>query len=333
MEFQYDLELKKIEELIISKNKKRILIQMPEGMLDSPLKQIISRLSGLGVKIFVVGDASYGICDLAIDKAKFLQSDLLIHFGHTTFGFLDKIRSFKGTIDYLVIPAAIDSNLEKDFNMILEKLKEIKWNKIFLTATAQHLHSLVRLKSFLEDKEFEIVDESQILGCHIGTLRSKVEFDGIISLHAGNFHTHGILLNSSKPILQVDPYTSKISLHPFKERERIIKQRLGIITKVKVANNWGIISSTKIGQYNPSLIDIVEKTLLENSKLFFTITSENINIEVLSNMTWVDVWVNTACPRLIDDHERFNSPIISFKEFLYVFGELTWDDLLQEGFI
>ncbi len=333
MELQYDLELKKIEEIIISKKKKRILLQMPEGMLDNTLKRIISHLSSLNIKIFVLWDASYGICDLAIEKAKFLQSDLLIHFGHTEFGFSEKIKSYKGQIDYIIIPAAFTSYIEKDFDKILEKLEEINWKKVFITTTAQHLHSSAKLKSFLESKKIEVVNESQVLGCYIGTLRSEVEIDGIISLHAGNFHTRGILLNSSKPILRIDPYTSEISLQLAKEREKIIKQRLSTITKARNANNWGIISSTKIGQYNAQQIDTAEKILLKKGKLFFTVTSENIVIEVLSNMTWVDAWVNTACPRLIDDYERFIKPIISFKEFLYIFGDLSWDDLLEKGFI
>ncbi len=333
MEFQYDLELNKIESMIKNKNIKRILIQMPEGMLDTPLKSIITKFSDSNIEIFLAGDASYGICDIAIEKAKFLDCDLLIHFGHTDFAFADRIHSTVEGINILIIPALVTFNISSSLNNIKNKLDELGWRKVIITATAQHLNNLKELKTFLEKQKIIVSNETQIIGCHIGSLRTPTQNDGIISLHAGEFHTRGLLLNSSIPVLQVNPYTSNISYYSSDERERIIKQRLNVITKVKSAQYWGIISSSKIGQYNPTNIESIRQKLSNAKKRHLIVIAENIDTQVLFNMTWVDAWVNTACPRLIDDQERFFKPIITFKEFLYLFGDVTWENLLEKGFI
>ncbi|MFX1507609.1 MAG: diphthamide synthesis protein, partial [Promethearchaeota archaeon] len=91
MRSYYDLELEKIKELVVKKQYKKILIQMPEGLFNTPLKEVIEFLSPLDTQIIVEGNPSYGVCDLAVSNAKQLGCDLLIHFGHNEFGFHQKI--------------------------------------------------------------------------------------------------------------------------------------------------------------------------------------------------------------------------------------------------
>ena len=51
------------------------------------------------------------------------------------------------------------------------------------------------------------------------------------------------------------------------------------------------------------------------------------------NFIDVDVFVNTACPRVsIDDVGRFNKPIITEKECMVALGKLDWMDLIEKGF-
>jgi diphthamide biosynthesis enzyme Dph1/Dph2-like protein len=40
----------------------------------------------------------------------------------------------------------------------------------------------------------------------------------------------------------------------------------------------------------------------------------------------VDAFVNTACPRLVEDFTHFKKPVLSIKEFEVVLGEMRWED-------
>ncbi|MFX1282866.1 MAG: diphthamide biosynthesis enzyme Dph2 [Promethearchaeota archaeon] len=333
----YNLELDKITQIILDKRYKKILIQMPEGLLDTPLKTLLETLEPLDVQIIAVGDPSYGICDLAVNLAIQLECELLIHFGHNEFGFKQKINSIiNKSLEILIIPAFVTFGISSYFTKLSEKLKELKWNNVGLIATVQHLRNLQELKTFLDTIgiNYNSEGEGQILGCHVKNIRGfPKEVDGIISLHAGYFHTYGLLLCTSIPILQLNPFTGEIQYFPNEERNKLIRKRLHIINQGRNAKVWGILGSSKLGQYHPDQITKIEKILIDHNRSKISVIAENLNFENLANITWVDAWVDTACPRIaIDDHINFKKPILTFKEFLYLFNEVSWDNILMSGF-
>ena len=334
MSSNYDLELEKIQDLVAKRNYKKILLQMPEGMLDSALQEVIEVLTPLDTQIIVEGDPSYGVCDLAINKAKMLGCDLLIHFGHNKFGFHQKIHD--ASLEILLVPSFAILNISSYFNLVSNKLVELKWKQVGLVATVQHLIHLKELKIYLEEIGFvtHIENDGQILGCNLENIRGfSKQIDGIISLHAGYFHTYGLLLNTNIAVLQLNPFTGEMKLFSESDRDQLIRKRNGIITKAQRANVWGILGSSKIGQYHPNQIARVEKILKEHNKSKIILISENIQLENLENFTWIDAWADTACPRIaIDDHIYSSKPIVTFKEFLYLFEKISWEKLLTTGF-
>jgi 2-(3-amino-3-carboxypropyl)histidine synthase len=53
-----------------------------------------------------------------------------------------------------------------------------------------------------------------------------------------------------------------------------------------------------------------------------------------SNFQEVDIFVNTACPRLaIDDAAKFNNSILLPKEILVAIGKMEWENLLDTGIL
>jgi 2-(3-amino-3-carboxypropyl)histidine synthase len=333
---KYDLELERIKDIIVKNDYKTVLIQMPEGLLDDHLKEVINELSSLGTRVFVSGDPSYGVCDLAIDHAKRLKCDILIHFGHTSFGFESKVKSVTRDVNILLIPAYAKLSIFSYLPQVLKKIRRMKWRRIGIMATAQHLRSLKELGDFIKENDAEISlhSKNQILGCHIAqSRRFSEEVDGVISLHSGRFHSLGLVLNLSIPILQLDPYTGEIKYHGEEEQHAYIRKRHGIINRARTASTWGILGSSKLGQYYPNQISKAEKILTDHNKFSILIFGENLNPQHLENFTSVDAWVTTACPRLaIGDNIRFNKPILTYKEFLYLFDVITWDELITKGF-
>ncbi len=316
---------------------KSILLQAPEGMLDRPLQTVVNELSGLDIKIFVVGDPSYGVCDLAIDLTKKLKCDLLVHFGHSTFAFQHIIDSASSSdVDVMVIPAYFNPQKPINFSTLKDKLEERGWKQVGLVATIQHVKTLEKLENYLIKNKFKPfrLDNGQILGCNVHNIqKGKDKFDGVVSIHAGFFHTHGILLNMNTPLIQLNPYTETITNYDQEDRKQALQRRFILLTNVKKAQKWGIIGSSKLGQFNTRIIDKINAILDTQKKETVTVIAENINPLSIDNFQWIDAWVVTACPRIaIDDKIRFLKPVVTFREFLYLMDELSWEDLLSHGF-
>ncbi|MHA1214984.1 MAG: diphthamide biosynthesis enzyme Dph2 [Candidatus Hodarchaeales archaeon] len=341
MQQLYELSMDKIQKLLSKRKYEKILIQMPEGMLDLPLQFVMAKIRAIDedVEIFVSGAPSYGICDLALDLAKELKCQLLVHFGHTLYGFQKKIEDkiSKSELEVLVIPAFVNRDVRPFLSELFELIVEKTWRSIILVATAQHLNILTEVKRFLEKKgiSVKLKGEGQIIGCNVNNARitHEKDVDGIVTLHAGYFHTKGLILNNPKPIIQLNPYDGKIDYYSENERKRLVQQRFAVINRAKTASTWGIIGSLKIGQQHLNQIKGVVKVLRERNKRYIKVVSEKVDFTTLSNLNWVDVWVNTACPRLaVDDQIRLNAPILTYREFLCVFEKIVWDDLLDQGF-
>ena len=85
MEGKFDFEEERIVKELKERKVKIALLQLPEG-----LKKEASRLANYferknDAEIIVSGETCWGGCDLALDEAKNLEADLLIHYGHAPF--------------------------------------------------------------------------------------------------------------------------------------------------------------------------------------------------------------------------------------------------------
>jgi 2-(3-amino-3-carboxypropyl)histidine synthase len=81
------------------------------------------------------------------------------------------------------------------------------------------------------------------------------------------------------------------------------------------------------------MISRIEELLNKDEKIPIIVVAENINPQNMANFHWIDAWVVTACPRIaIDDKIRYSTPVITFREFQYLAKEISWDDLLKDGF-
>ena len=92
--------------------------------------------------------------------------------------------------------------------------------------------------------------------------------------------------------------------------------------------------STKFGQYDPKTAEMLKIELSRKEKNVTIITADEISPDSLNNFKEVDIFVNTACPRLaIDDAIRFNNSILLPKEILVAMGKLEWEKLLDVGIL
>src|SRR5947209_5423408 len=78
----------------------------------------------------------------------------------------------------------------------------------------------------------------------------------------------------------------------------------------------------------------IQTQLEDKGKRAVLFYADEIVPEKLLDFTDIDVFVDTACPRLaLDDPERFRKPIVTRDEIMVAVGAWTWEELLERGLV
>lgn len=289
----------------------RILLQFPEGLKQLALEKA-RELEEKGHEVIISSSPCYGACDLAIEEAKATEAQKIIHYGHSK---MVETSKEKIAIQYEEYP------LEINARKIAEKIAgEVKYEKIGLLTTVQHAKQLSEVKQILEAKGKKVfVGKSprtkyggQILGCDYAAAESVEEkVDCFVIICGGKFHFLGI--NTSKPVFHASTNGEKVEDVGL-EIMRVKKRMRGMLLKALEAKNFGVIVSTKPGQKNLEKARELKKTLEAKGRTAAILVSNELNFESLKNFHSFDCFVNTACPRISEDYERIEKPVISVKQ-------------------
>ena len=315
------MDLDKVIRKINSKNVKNVGLQFPEGLKMQAVKVAQILEDETDANVIISGDPCFGACDVCDYKMKD-SVDLIIHYGHTPL-------PIKYEIPTLFIEAFANVDIKIGLEKTLEELKD--YSKVGLVTTTQHLHMLNEIKDFLEDNGKEVIlgsskttRKGQVLGCNFSSIKN-LDVDGFLFVGSGNFHPLGIYLFTKSPVLALDPYNNEIR-EMTDYADRILRIRFARITKAREAKKWGIIVSSKEGQYRMELANEI-KNLLKNNKMdAYIIMLDHVNPEVLLPYFELDAFVVTACPRIaIDDSQMYKKPLLTPQELEIVLNKRDWE--------
>jgi len=183
---------------------------------------------------------------------------------------------------------------------------EVLPEKVALVTTIQHLHTLKEVQKFLEGFGKKVEIAGQVLGCNAIVVRGK-EAEAFLYIGSGKFHPIAIQKETNKDvyILKNDVIT-KLDPEEVKIYDR--KQK-GAWVSYCAAQNIGVIITSKKGQNRTE--DAIKLKELEKDKNVFLFMVETLDFGQMENFPFIDVWVNTACPRVMDDWEKFRKPLIN----------------------
>ncbi|WP_407416298.1 diphthamide biosynthesis enzyme Dph2 [Methanobrevibacter sp.] len=318
----YNMDLDKVIRKINSKNVKNVGLQFPEGLKMQAINIAHSIEEECDVNVIISGDPCFGACDVSDYKMKD-SVDLIIHFGHTPL-------PIRYEIPTLFIEAFANVDVKKDLKKCLESLKG--YNRVALVTTTQHLHLLNEMKDFLEDNGKEVVlgsskstRKGQVLGCNFSSIKN-LDADVYLFIGSGNFHPLGIYLFTKSPVYALDPYNNELR-EMTDYADRILRIRFARITKAREAKKWGIVVSSKEGQYRLELAKEIKKLLKDSGMEGYIIMLDNVNPDVLLPYFDLDAFIVTACPRIaIDDSQMYKKPLITPQELEIVLDKRQWDD-------
>lgn len=328
-----DFEEAKLVRELKKRKPKKVLVQLPEGIKQNAI-EVSKIIENLGIEVIFSGETSWGGCSIAIQEAEALNVDLIVHFGHAKF-----IDLPKGSPKVLYIEVKDKLNLKPILKKSLNSLKKFK--TLGLSYSIQHRHDIESIKKFYEDNGKKMVlsekkglveYEGHVVGCQyrgLQTIEKKVDCFVIIG---NNFHSMGAALSVNKPVILIDVYNDEVkSMEGIKDK--ILKQRIISIEKLKEAKNVGIILEIKPGQKFGTPKLLIDK-LKEQGKNPVLITMNELTPDKIMNFYNIGAFIELACPRIaIDDFAKYEKPILTFKEALVALDIKTWDEILKVGIV
>lgn len=181
----------------------------------------------------------------------------------------------------------INAKSKADIKEVLKKVK-IK-GKVGLITTIQFLDQVKNLK----DKNF--VFGGQILGCNIKNAEKiKNKVDSFLYIGSGKFHPVNVAVKLNKPVYTVNPITIEFSKIKEEEILNYKKRKKISLMKFYNAKKYGILVSTKKGQYRLEEALKLNKKLKNSYIFIFDILDQN----EFENFRGIDCWINTACSRI-----------------------------------
>lgn len=328
---EYDFEEERVIEEIKKRNARRVLLQLPEGLKKEAFKILEDVKGKTKAELIFSGRGCWGGCDLAVEEAKKIKADLLIHFGHAPF-----VKS-----DFPIIYIELYSKLNI-VDMLEKEIKKLDIKKVGLIGSVQFIRQFDRIKIFLESCDKEIIIpkkkgfsayDGHVVGCEYNLLKGiESEVDGFLVV-GNKFHSLGAaLMCTNKKVYLLDEQTGKIELMN-NERDKVIRKRAIAIDKVKQAEKIGIVVDKKIGQYNMRIAENLRNDFEKLGKKIIIIIVDEFNPSIM-NFYDVNAFIDTACPRIaFEDFEKYDKPMITSREAKVAIGKLSWDELLEKGLI
>src|SRR3989344_7993867 len=230
---------------------------------------------------------------------------------------------------FLDAPFSGTVELSKD---TLAYLKKNKYKTVALYASVQFVNNLDTVRKQLAENNITVITshadrtqvKGQLLGCdnYHNSLNMPREdskaADCYLYVGDGKFHPLALVyaqkdMHEMKEIVCNDPMQKKMSLMDITDVKKILLKYRASLMKFLAAKNVGVIVTVKPGQeqFSPSLA--LEKRYA--NKKFYSFIDNVVSFDQLENFNFIDVWVNTSCPRVgFDDQEKFARGVINLND-------------------
>ena len=233
----------------------------------------------------------------------------------------------------------VEAYIKEDFTPLLKEiLSKVSEKKIGLVTTVQHIRHVKFIKEYLTENGKEVFvgkpaknlvpkqgiysfHDGQVLGCDsTAALDVEQDVDTFLFFGTGEFHPLNLAYLTDKDIYLANPLTKQVELLPEKRKRRYFAKQAIRKNNAKHAKCYGFLVSTKPGQYYLNMAKRMLKEARELGKDGVILTHDTIVNNDLLNFSEVDCYVNTACPRIVED--EYPKTIVNGSELREIFDEL-----------
>ncbi len=200
--------------------------------------------------------------------------------------------------------------------------------EILLTATAQFQSYLDQLIPLFQSLNLTPIIRAgrhtrlpgQVLGCD-----APIQYEGkarrpasavrtVFFLGDGVFHVKELLQQDAERVYAYQPFSRRMTLYTPELIKRDEQHRMAGLKAFHAAERVGVIISLKPGQQYYRFLNQLRKAY--PGKKYYPIVFDTIDFSQLENFPFVQAFVNTACPRLMDDYDKFPKPVVNIRDLL-----------------
>ncbi len=198
---------------------------------------------------------------------------------------------------------------------IIEKLPET----IGLFTTLQFIDHLPKIKKKIESsgKKVKIFKTThtkypgQIYGCNMDKFPGV---DAFLYIGDGFFHPKALIIGNNKDVHVYNPVEKKYRLFSREVAKKDFQRQKAGFSSFMMKKNIGVIITTKPGQSYMKLALKLKKDFPD--KNYYFIAFDTVNLDRIQDFPFIDVIVNTACPRLGWD-DRAHKPLVDMQTIYF----------------
>ena len=226
----------------------------------------------------------------------------------------------------------IEAKLHESILLSEENISKMP-QKVGLVTNIQHVHKLNELKEQLEKagktvtiiKGFHSMNPGQMYGCDFPANADET-IDCMLFVGTGKFHPRGIF-DLKKQVFLYDPINKIFEELDQSDADTFDKRKKVAFTKFLHSQNIGILVSTKPGQLHMKAGEALQR--IYPDKKYYYLVCDTVDFVELGNFTFIDCFVNTACPRLMEDYDKFSKPMVNIEILM---SDLTPDQKAAKKF-
>jgi len=305
------IDEEKIFSTISERNPRSVALDGPDGIIKKIQNCAEKVRDEFNIPVYIIGDTSWGSCDLNIHAADMLGVDILFNIGHTI-----SMESFGNKV--IMVDAFDDIDFSKIAKKCAVELKKKNFKIISLATISQYIRSMQNVKEIFESHGYEVVigrgkghlNDGQVFGCEFYPVyNTKDHVDAYLFLGQSIFHSASIAIVTQKPTFMLDPYFNEYSEISDIAR-KLEKKAILAVYKAQDAETIGIIIGLKEGQFAKIKALELKRLLEEAGKKILLIAMTEITDERLLSFEGIDAFIQVACPRIGTDN-HFHKPVLS----------------------
>lgn len=235
------------------------------------------------------------------------------------------LRPMKNTMKYLFVPAKVKGTFllpEHAVGTLCKDKQERQLNKLALSGSIQFVNSLPGIKKQLEEQGFGVdivtgthsVEPGQIVGCDYFDI-DESPYDLLVYIGDGVFHPKAMMMANDKEIFAYNPFDASFSKLDRSLMVQLKRRHKGAILKFLSSQNIGVLVTIKPGQNRSVFVPKLKQKFPD--KNYYVIVFDTVDFGALEDFNFVDMWVNTTCPRLaFDDTNKLTKPCCNINDLL-----------------
>lgn len=315
---KYDLQ--KCIDWIRTRQLEKVCLQFPDSLLPDSFNIAIYLEKGLGRKVYILGDTSYGSCCIDEVTAEHIGADAIIHFGHACLN-----PTIRLPIYHVLPRKEIDV---KSFCEDFEKYFDDCTVALLFFYDVTYAHAIETIYDILKPKYKNLVLTSLNCISNVEYTDKKDDKTNVIlgrswTLEEGreNHEYEMFFLGSNGKTLSNLAMTIPAKKWFYSEGAGIkqfealntpwLKRRRFLVEKLKDAKIVAIVVATLGIKNYLSVISSLKSTLKKVNKKTYTLCVGKINPPKLANFAEMDAFVVIACPESeIFDSRDFQKPLL-----------------------